>query len=142
MEKFKLRARKQKKYFQVLIYDKLKRLRSDTDKLDARKGESSDNSEIVGVVQPFEKIKVYPDGREEKSDLIGFIRLHKKNLGGSIVAHELVHAAFWQYRLTQQDGNANFGDGFLDMKNEEDFAHIYDNLAHDMFLKLYKHKLW
>lgn len=143
LKKFKLRARKEKQFFIVIVYNNLRELRNAADAFDLRIGKKvgdEDNSDIMGCMQPFEKTKIYPDGKREKQPHIGYIRLYSKCMGGSVAAHEVLHAAFWQYRLSQPKELANFGKQVTE--KEEDFCHLFDRLIHDFNNKMYKHKLW
>lgn len=134
MKKFKLRAIDSKKYFTVMVYDDLKELRKDANKI------SENNDDLLGVCHPFERKQVKPDGSMVDHDQIGIIRLHKGHLSSHIVFHETMHGALWQYRLTQPKELANFGKSCGE--KEEEFLHLAGKLYMDMIRKMYKHKLW
>lgn len=139
-KEFKLRARGEKKYFKVIVYDRLAELRIDANDFDRRRGQEPINDDALGCHQPYEKKKIFEDGTEKVMDDIGIIRLFTKRMGGSIVAHEVLHAAFWQYRLSASRELANFGKQCGPL--EENLCHLFDRLLLDMHQKLYKHKLW
>lgn len=135
MKKFKLKGYKEDQYYWVYIYDSLKEMQKD-----ASEAGGEEMGEALGVVQPYLRMKIHPDGSETALNNIGIIRLVKNKLHTHIIAHELVHAAMHHYRLTQTDRNANFGDG--NSENEEDFGHIYAKYFSKMSGQLYKYGFW
>lgn len=140
-KKFILRARGQKKYFFVHVYDNIGDLRKDADEFDFKgSGKvNGSNDKYYGICNTFKRYKVLPTGKWQINDNIGIIRLAKGYLSVEITSHEVAHAAFWQYRINHKR-HASFED--KENKNEEEFASIYGKLFHDITNKLYKHGFW
>lgn len=142
-KQFKLRAFDSKKYFMVVVYDKLEDLRREANEYNGRAGKAQDNDDILGVCHPFEKILIDKKGKETKSDQIGIIRFSKKHLRTHVVFHETMHAAFWQYRLSLPKKDKKKADfGAMCGPKEEAFIHLAGKLYIDMIRKMYKHKYW
>lgn len=141
MKTFRLRGYKYKKYFTVIIHDTVKQMREEADRYEKKPG---NNKDILGCCHPFERKRISKAGRVIKiHPHIGIIRLAKPKLHTHIVVHEVVHAAFWQYRLSlpsKYEEKADFGNACS--KYEEKFAHLFSRLYLDMIRKMYKHKLW
>lgn len=135
MKRFKLQGYNEDEYFWVYVYDSLKKMRTAAEKFKDEKVEDA-----LAIVQPYTRFRINEDGSEADTHNIGIIRLVKNKLYTHIVAHELIHAAMWHYRLTQSDENANFGKD--NSEAEEDFGHIYAKYFSKMSKQLYKHKLW
>ena len=135
IKKFKLKGYNEDEWFWVYVYDSLKKMREDASKF------SDENIEdALGVVQPYRRIKINADKTEKLLDNIGIIRLVADRLQTHIIAHELIHAAIHHYRLTQNNGEANFGDSNSD--KEEDFGMIYAKYFSKMTRQLYRFGLW
>lgn len=141
-KQFKLRAFDSKKYFTVIVYDKLKDLRDAANGYSKLTGSIKDYGNTLGVCHPFERIKI--KGKKPiKLNEIGMIRLSKKHTTTHIVFHETMHAAFWQYRLSlskKYKENADFGDSNSD--KEENFLHLAGKIYTKMIRQMYKHKYW
>lgn len=138
---FKLRAKGQKKYFTVIVYDKLEDLRREANEHDKRAGVNDvDHNEVFGVVHSFERIRIEKNGKETPHDQIGIIRFSKKHLRTHVVFHEAMHAALWQFRLSNPERDANFGEQCS--PKEEEFLHLAEKVFMDMVRKMYKHGFW
>lgn len=136
---FRIRARKSKDYFQVMVYDTPKALQKAGLRHDLKMGKIDDfgHRGVLGLVHPFERL--YFEGKKEiRHPNIGIIRI-TKDAGSEIASHEVVHAAMWQYRLQNND-TANFGkqNGI----REENFAHLYGQLFRSLVTKMYKKGVW
>mgnify|MGYP001607690556 CR=1 FL=1 len=143
-KQFRLRAFDSKKYFMVMVYDKVKDLRLEATKYDGRADiKEASNDNVLGLCHPFEKFKVLANGETIKSNQIGILRFSKKHLRTHIVFHEIMHAAFWQYRLSlpkKAEEKADFG--AMCSPKEEAFIHLAGKVYTDMIRKMYKHKYW
>ena len=146
--KLTVRNRTNKSFVYVYVYDDLKQMRKDSDQYDEKIGHETDNGNILGISHHYIREKVEKDGSSERRRDIGIIRLSKKHLATEIVAHELLHAALWNYRVnygTEREGegsleNADFGNSCND--DEETLCHIYGQMFRDLTRKLYKKGLW
>ena len=135
IKKFRLRGYGEAEYFNVLVYDSLKEMRQD-----ASKFSNEEITDALGIVQPYTRVKINADKTETKIDNIGIIRLVKGKLHTHIIAHELVHAAMWHYRLTQPNRRANFGKDVT--ATEEALGMIYAKYFSKMSRQLYRFGLW
>ena len=135
MKKFRLRGYREAEWFWVYIYDSLKDMRED-----ASQHVNEKFPDALAITSPFTRIKIEAGKPEKQLDNIGIIRFVKDKLHTHIIAHELVHAAMWHYRLTQKNRKANFGDG--NCEAEENFGMIYAKYFSKMSRQLYKHKFW
>lgn len=135
IKKFKLRGYREAEYFWVWVYDSLKEMRAD-----ASRFSGEEITDALGIVQPFTRIKINADKSEKSLPNIGIIRLVKDKLHTHIIAHEIVHAAMWHYRLTQTNRKANFGDS--NNEKEENFGHIYAKYFSKMSRQLYRFGFW
>ena len=135
IKKFQLRGYREKEFFKVLIYDSLEEMRKDAS--DYTKEKIID---ALGIVHPYTRIKIDPGKSEIQLHNIGIIRLVKDRLHTHIIAHELVHAAMWHYRLTQPNRRATFGKGVTEA--EEAFGMIYAKYFSSMSRQLYRFGFW
>ena len=135
MKKFKLRGYRETEWFWVYIYDSLKEMRED-----ASQYANEEFSDALAITSPFTRIKINSDKSEKQLDNIGIIRFVKDKLHTHIVAHELIHAAMWHYRLTQANRKANFGK--QNSKEEEAFGMIYAKYFSKTNRQLYRFGLW
>ena len=140
MKRFKLRAWGYKKFFWVVIYDSIKQLRTEASEYDKKTGYISDHNDVLGECVPYERKVITAKGKVTYRDNIGIIRLAKTHTFSHIVVHEVLHAAFWQYRLSLKSEKANFGKSCG--PKEEKFNHIFTNLYIKMIRQMYKHKYW
>lgn len=132
--KFKIRRKKDKRYFDVIVYDDRKQLKKEASRFE--RGEDKDHTGILGVCQPFERIKI--DGKKETTmPQVGIIRLYN-DIGIGVASHEVLHAAFWLYRLDNK--RANFGEHCSN--KEEILGHTFSELVMDLTKKMYKKGLW
>lgn len=149
--KFKLwDSRSSSFFFKVYVYDDLRKMRKDAIKYNEGQGTVKDNDgDMLGITHMYEHIRIDVEtGKEFQKCDVGIIRLAKKHATGSIVAHEIIHAALWIYRLEfgnereweGSSNNADFGNG--NTEDEEKFAYLYGHLFRNMTIKLYKHKIW
>lgn len=148
MVKFKVKSRDASLYTWVYIYPTLAKMRKAANEYYKEVGHSPvGNYDALGLSHHFVKEKV--DGNKTLiRPNVGIIRLAKNRLSTEIIAHELVHASMWHYRLlhgteNMVDGtseNADFGTGCG--PREEDYAHIYGQMFRDITKKLYSKGLW
>ncbi len=150
LKKFRVKSRKSDLYFNVIVYKQVNHLRIDADKYCKRAGLDADNEKVgaAGIVHPYVRERVSADGHSERRKDIGIVRLSLDWLTTEIVAHELIHAAMWLYRL--EDGtediyegsveNADFGNS--NSEDEETFAYIYGQMFRNINKKLYQYGLW
>lgn len=146
---FKVKNRMNKSWVRVLVYDDVQQMRKESDDYDEKLGHARDNGDIAGLSYHYCREQFDEKGKQigRKND-IGIIRLCKKYLSTEVVAHELLHAALWNYRLNygtehEFEGsieNACFGQGCND--DEETLCHLYGQMFRDMTRKLYKKGLW
>ncbi len=102
--KFKIKTRKDKRYFNVYVYDDRKLMEKEADTYNQEDGK---NKGILGVCHPFERFKI--QGKKEvKYPQIGIIRLYR-DIGNGVASHEVLHAAFWMYRLQYKVANFETG---------------------------------
>lgn len=134
IKKFKLRGYREAEWFWVYVYDSLKELRED-----ASKYTGEEIADALAIVHPYTKT-IMENGKVDKQLDIGIIRLAKGKIHTHIIAHELVHAAMWHYRLTQPNRKANFGE--QNSKEEEDFGMIYAKYFSKMNKQLHRFGLW
>lgn len=151
--KFKIKARMSKKYIWVIVYPTLQAMRKAATYWD-RTSENSgsrkmSHAKTYGISHHYTKERVHKTtGKIIHLNEIATIRLSKKHLSTEIVAHELIHAAMWNYRLDygserEYEGssyNADFGNSCN--ADEEIFAHLYGQLFRSMNEKLHDTKLW
>lgn len=131
--KFKIKTRKDKRYFDVIVYDDRKEMERDADKHNHEEGV---NKGILGVCQPFERFII--EGKKEiHHPQIGIIRLYN-DIGIGVASHEVLHAALWFYRLKNKV--ADFGDACSE--KEEELGHIFTELVIDLTNKMYKKGIW
>lgn len=149
ISKFKVKSRWLKTYTRVWVYDSIEELRKDASTHNESRGLESDDGDILGVSHHYVREVIDKKGKVEKrKNDVGIIRLSKDHLTTEIVAHELLHAALWHYRMeygTEREfegstENADFGTGCCD--EEENLCHIYGQMFRDMTKKLYKLNLW
>jgi len=137
-------------YFEVRIFDTVSEMRRHWDRsslmsqeLDRRTRQAF-GSDAVALCAPRTEWTVDRRGRlVAMSPRIGFILLNREYLGGSIVAHELIHAALAYWRERGRDRRwraANFGTSAT--PDEERFAHIYSELSRRMTLALHARGYW
>lgn len=140
MKTFKLRAQGSKKYFTVIVYDKLQDMRNAAIKHDKEAGSKElDYDKTFGVSHMYQRI-IMRDKKEIPHDEIGIIRFSKKHMPTRVVLHEAMHAALWQYRLSSPSRTADFGEQCS--PEEEEFIHLAQKLFTDIIKKMYKHKYW
>lgn len=135
IKKFKLKSRRSPLYFWVYIYDSVDKLRSDAKSF---RHDADDFGGCLGVCQPFERLIIGKDGQEKRDEEIGVVRI-LNTAGSEITSHEVLHAAFWNFRLEHND-EANFGTDCSE--HEEDFVHLFSELYRDFISKMYKFKIW
>ena len=146
MKKFRLRALKTKKYFDVIVYDTVEELRKAANDYDGKAGKNVSNDDILGICHPFERTTVIAKGqkgRPKRHPNIGILRFTKTHTTTQVVFHETMHAAFWQYRLSlpkKDQAKADFGES--SGPKEEAFLHLADRLYIKMVRQMYRHKFW
>jgi len=128
-------------YFEILVYSNLNALYKEANRwAKSTKREESDLTDSLALVQPFEKFIVLKDGKEKTYPEVGKVRFSKSNISPHIVSHEVVHMAMWFFRLSNDNGKADFGNE--NSQSEEDFADIYCRLFRKMSIKLYQYGFW
>jgi hypothetical protein len=147
--KFKIKSQATDFFFYVVIYDDIDSMRKDIvwfDRLTGKK-EPDPEKDVLGVCQPFIKIRVLANGEEANLKNIGIIRLCKDFIGTEIISHEILHAAIWQYRIEygteRPDGsieNADFGNNCS--QDEENFCHLYGQLFSNFVKKMYRLEIY
>ncbi|HEV8420531.1 MAG TPA: hypothetical protein VGR13_04175 [Actinomycetota bacterium] len=104
---------------------------------------TDDEDRIMAMVLPWREVVTTKSGRVKRvKPRIGVILLNREDLHGSVVAHEVAHAAMSFYRATRAHlrGRADFGTNCG--PREERFAYIYGALFRRMNDALYDRKLW
>lgn len=138
--RFKIKSQESIFWFWVCIYDDVKKLREDTNDgvpFHKSKYEKKD-FELFGVFEPYTRIffeKGKPDRLHEN---IGIVRLWKKDCSSETTAHELLHAALWNYRVMHK--TVSLGKDSSD--KEEQLCYIHGQLFLDFTRKMYKLGFW
>jgi len=142
MKIFKIKSRISDKFYWVYIYSTLKEMRNDATEYDKKSTlKQSSNYNSLAVTHCYVRERIYSNGKRKKKKDIGIIRFVDKRLITEIVAHEIVHASMWNYRVEfTKDEIANFKDGCN--PDEEKYAYLYGQLFRDITIKLYKYKYW
>lgn len=142
-QRFIIRSQGSRFWFWVFVYEELKDLRVDANTFGYAKNE--EYSDCVGICQPYTRQVIGKNGEGDRLHAnIGIIRLCREYSSTFTVSHEVMHAAFWLYRLEiakkKTPGNANFGNEVS--PREEAFAYLYGHLFRDMTRQMYKYKHW
>jgi hypothetical protein len=115
-----------RRWWQVRIHDTADELRAAAERYNPKRhGDTWDD--VYGVHQPFGTYINRETGarRYPSNGFAGVIRFVEGRVTSEIVAHELVHAALWCYRMNHQR-NVRLG---VDCgPREEDLAYIYGEL--------------
>lgn len=100
---------------------------------DSKAGKELDDGEAEGYCQKWNAINVETG---ELNPCIGQILLYEGKMGGSLVAHEVCHAAWWAYdTLTGNTAIENIG-------QEEQLCHLMSDLYHETVSRMYKSGMW
>lgn len=149
MKRFKIKSVDSNLWYWVIVYPDLKELIKAANKHDKKCGTSPDNEGVAGLCHSFTRESFDDKGAfVKRHENIGIIRLAKDRLTTEIVSHEVIHAAFWTYRLefgTEREWegsieNADFGNGCGE--SEERLAYLYGQYFTVMTRKLYKYGFW
>lgn len=142
--KFKLRPPGGYYWFWVYIYEKIGDLRRDFVKFEYRKTFSREDHQVLGIVQPYTRLVIEKGKPDRLHENLGIIRLSKKFLTAEVVAHEIMHATFWQYRIESGKNNNPARAVFTDKvnRNEEIFAHTYGRLFNEITNQLHDRGYW
>lgn len=139
MKRFKLKSSQSKFWFWVYIYKTQKELQEAANQFSRQGGQEEEPQAMLGIVHNYKRYWIEEGKPDTLHENIGIIRLTEEDMATEVVAHEIIHAAFGNYRAEHKT-KANFGTETSD--KEEDFAYLYGKLFRAMTRKLYKHKYW
>jgi len=143
MKKFSIKSPHRRLITWVIVHDTLKEMQDAADKHEG----TNNNEGVLGVHHAYTRLIIKKGKKDVLSKDVGIIRLAKTHLATIVVAHELVHAALWQYRVLKLDSDTGKEIPEVNLGNkcgedEEMFAHLYGDLFRDMTKKLYKFGFW
>lgn len=147
--KFKLKIITTEYWFWVKIHPDLASLRAAAAEHDGWIGapmpirgagdESGYYGRTLGVTHKFTRVTYTKHGEQVEYPNIGIIRLAQGHIPPGIIAHELMHAVAWTFKLKY---GPNMGAAYKNGWREEKLARMYGETFREMNLILHKKGFW
>jgi hypothetical protein len=150
MTKFKLKIAHTDYWFWVHVHDDLKAMRTAAARHDDKAGAPRKvpgagiggdyYARALGVTHRFTRVTHDKAGEQQDYANIGIIQLAAGHITTEIVAHELIHAVMWAYRLKYNSGH--LGRMWTSLQREERMAHMYGMTFREVTRILHKKGFW
>lgn len=135
MKRFKIKASLDGReiYYWVKVFDTKEQMQAYCKSEDVKASKQEGEYIAEGYCQKWNAIDIVTDVMHP---CIGQILMHRGKMGGSILAHEVCHAAWWAYdTLTGRQS-------IEEIEQEEQLCHLLSDLYNMATNKMYKLEIW